>query len=45
MALGTVLPFWPALLFTYLEPVSLYVALPAQASFRVHRPVHLFEIR
>ncbi|KAL1610379.1 hypothetical protein SLS60_002046 [Paraconiothyrium brasiliense] len=23
MALGTVLPFWPALLFTYLEPVSL----------------------
>lgn len=24
MALGTVLPFWPALLFTYLEPISLY---------------------
>ncbi|KAJ4349787.1 uncharacterized protein N0V89_008405 [Didymosphaeria variabile] len=23
MALGTVLPFWPALLFTYLEPISL----------------------
>ncbi|KAF2712405.1 hypothetical protein K504DRAFT_499505 [Pleomassaria siparia CBS 279.74] len=23
MALGTVLPFWPALLFTYLEPLAL----------------------
>ncbi|KAF2654465.1 hypothetical protein K491DRAFT_693776 [Lophiostoma macrostomum CBS 122681] len=23
MALGTVLPFWPALLFTYLEPIAL----------------------
>lgn len=25
MALGTTLPFWPALLFTYLEPISLSV--------------------
>ncbi|KAH7139288.1 hypothetical protein B0J11DRAFT_564095 [Dendryphion nanum] len=23
MALGTILPFWPALLFTYIEPLSL----------------------
>lgn len=23
MALGTVLPFWPALLFTYIEPIAL----------------------
>ncbi|KAF2799966.1 hypothetical protein K505DRAFT_229783 [Melanomma pulvis-pyrius CBS 109.77] len=29
MALGTVLPFWPALLFTYLEPVALIVGWQA----------------
>jgi hypothetical protein len=25
MALGTTLPFWPALLFTYLEPSTYYL--------------------
>ncbi|KAK7191170.1 hypothetical protein DPSP01_008894 [Paraphaeosphaeria sporulosa] len=29
MALGTVLPFWPALLFTYLEPISLLLGWDA----------------
>ncbi|PVI06064.1 hypothetical protein DM02DRAFT_715255 [Periconia macrospinosa] len=29
MALGTNLPFWPALIFTYLEPLSLIVGLHA----------------
>ena len=26
MALGTNLPFWPALVFTYIEPLSLYIS-------------------
>ncbi|KAF2865934.1 hypothetical protein BDV95DRAFT_612176 [Massariosphaeria phaeospora] len=29
MALGTLLPFWPALVFTYLEPVSLILGFNA----------------
>ncbi|CAI6340157.1 unnamed protein product [Periconia digitata] len=32
MALGTNLPFWPALVFTYLEPISLIVGLQAAFS-------------
>ncbi|KAF2268094.1 hypothetical protein CC78DRAFT_530472 [Lojkania enalia] len=32
MALGTVLPFWPALLFTYLEPISLILGWNAAFS-------------